>query len=129
MFLRLKLHQALSSILDASHFQSEACEHSTCATVVDAAYHSTPDYKQQRGQSETSSFGFLFCFAFLCVALTKTEPGKPNKRVSISQGRETTGNANCSPQTVNNANSSVPPPPHLSRSVAEPTGTCPSAPL
>lgn len=60
----------------------------------------------------------------------KRGPGKPNHRVSISQGLQTTGHASISPQTVNNASSSIPPPPpHLSRSVAELTGTCPSVPL
>ncbi len=41
----------------------------------------------------------------------------------MSQRLKTTEHANSSPQTVNNAHSSVlPPPPHLSRSVAETDG-------
>lgn len=49
-----------------------------------------------------------------CAALSERGPGKENHWVSISQTAETTGHANSSPQTVNNAHSSdLPPPPHL----------------
>lgn len=72
----------------------------------------------------------LKCLLWFLYGPEKKGPGKPNHWVSISQGLKTTGHANSSPQTVNNAHSSIPPPhAHLSRSVAKLTGTCPSVPL